>query len=238
MKKIVSFSGGKDSTAMLFKLLDMNYQIDEVVFFNTGWEFPQLHAQVLELKKIYPITILEPRKSFDYWLYKRKVVSKKNGSVRYGYGWPSAFRRWCTSEKTQTISKYLNQKYGSMQYQQYVGFALDEKSRIKNFRHLYPFVDFGMTENDCLLYCYEVGFTWSGLYNYFDRVSCYCCPLQSLNDLRKIRKYFPDLWLKMMKKDSLLFDNRGFHHYKTLHDLESRFTVEDLQMDLFEGVEL
>ena len=35
-KKIVSFSGGKDSTAMLLRLLEENYQVDDIVFFDTG----------------------------------------------------------------------------------------------------------------------------------------------------------------------------------------------------------
>lgn len=32
MKHIVSFSGGKDSTAMLLKMLEDNYEIDEIIF--------------------------------------------------------------------------------------------------------------------------------------------------------------------------------------------------------------
>ncbi|GAI98610.1 unnamed protein product, partial [marine sediment metagenome] len=40
MKYIASFSGGKDSTAMLLRLIKEGWPLDEVVFFDTGWEFP------------------------------------------------------------------------------------------------------------------------------------------------------------------------------------------------------
>jgi 3'-phosphoadenosine 5'-phosphosulfate sulfotransferase (PAPS reductase)/FAD synthetase len=52
MKKIVSFSGGKDSTAMLLRLLEENYQVDDIVFFDTGWEFPEIleHVQKVQEK--------------------------------------------------------------------------------------------------------------------------------------------------------------------------------------------
>jgi len=34
---IVAFSGGKDSTAMLFKMLEHGEKIHSACFFNTGW---------------------------------------------------------------------------------------------------------------------------------------------------------------------------------------------------------
>ena len=39
MKYIASVSFGKDSLAMLLKLIENNYQLDEVVFYDTGMEF-------------------------------------------------------------------------------------------------------------------------------------------------------------------------------------------------------
>ncbi len=35
MKYIVSFSGGKDSTAMLLRMLEENVQVDEILFCDT-----------------------------------------------------------------------------------------------------------------------------------------------------------------------------------------------------------
>ena len=37
----------------------------------------------------------------------------------------------------------------------------------------------------------------------FSRVSCWCCPLQSLEELRKLYRYFPDLWRQLEEWDGL-----------------------------------
>lgn len=43
---IVSLSGGKDSTAMLLMMLERGEDIHSVVFFDTGWEFPEMHEHI------------------------------------------------------------------------------------------------------------------------------------------------------------------------------------------------
>ena len=63
MKYIASFSGGKDSTAMLLKLIEEDWPLDDIVFFDTGWEFPQMldHIDRVEQYIRRPITRLQPR---------------------------------------------------------------------------------------------------------------------------------------------------------------------------------
>jgi 3'-phosphoadenosine 5'-phosphosulfate sulfotransferase (PAPS reductase)/FAD synthetase len=246
MKKIVSFSGGKDSTAMLLRLLEENYQVDDIVFFDTGWEFPEIIKHVQKVQEYIgrEITVLHPARKLTFELLHHDVKTK-DGSKRTGQGWPSPLRRWCTRTKTQTINRYLRQSYGK-QYTTYIGFAADEIKRTgcgnacageeKNgLARLYPLIyEWDMDEAACLQYCYDRGFDWGGLYEHFRRVSCFCCPLQRLGALRKVRRFMPDLWAKMLEWDSLIEPNRGFRGYKTVHDLERRFAAEDLQMDLFE----
>jgi len=41
-KRLVSFSGGKDSTAMLIRMIELNIEIDKIIFADTGLEFPEL----------------------------------------------------------------------------------------------------------------------------------------------------------------------------------------------------
>lgn len=89
----------------------------------------------------------------------------------------------------------------------------------------YPLVDWGMTEADCLVYCKERGFDWDGLYDIFSRVSCWCCPLQSLEELRKLRKHFPDLWEKLREMDKRTW--RQYLKNYSVEQLEVRFALED-----------
>ena len=256
MKHIVSFSGGKDSTAMLLRLLEEGFSVDGIVFFDTGWEFPEIIDHVYQVQDYIgrEIDILYPEVSFNDWMFRRKIKARKGpnkGEVhRIGNGWPSPMRRWCTRQKVNAIDKHVKQKYGKELYQ-YIGFAADEVKRTGcgnacsgeekgGVNRLYPLIfEWDMDEAACLQYCYDRDFYWGGLYEYFRRVSCFCCPLQRIGDLRILRKHFPKLWNRMLEMDaSIPAHNRGFYGYKTVHDLDRRFAAEDRQMDLFEDYEV
>ncbi|MEE0681943.1 MAG: hypothetical protein ACLVML_01360 [Candidatus Gastranaerophilaceae bacterium] len=81
-----------------------------------------------------------------------------------------------------------------------------------------------MTEKDCLSYCYKRGFSWGGLYELFDRVSCWCCPLQGLAELRKLYEHFPDLWRQLEKWDETTW--RQFRADYSVRELAARFDFE------------
>ena len=100
VKNVVSLSGGKDSTALLLMMLEKNIPVHSAVFFDTGWEFPQMHKHIDKLENMIdvPIVRLRPEKSFDYWMYEHQIKSSK-GSI--GCGWPKPFARWCTRTKVR-----------------------------------------------------------------------------------------------------------------------------------------
>ncbi len=51
MEHIVQFSGGKDSTAMLLMMLEKDMPIDEIIFCDTGKEFPQMYEHIEKVQK-------------------------------------------------------------------------------------------------------------------------------------------------------------------------------------------
>lgn len=98
MKHIVSFSGGKDSTAMLLKMIEKNMRIDEIIFCDTGKEFPQMYEHIKKVEQYIkkPIIKLKAEKSFDYYMFEHiKTRGKNKGQA--GYGWASGRCRWCTT---------------------------------------------------------------------------------------------------------------------------------------------
>lgn len=110
--------------------------------------------------------------------------------------------RWGTTEKLNSISRYLKNNYGK-DYKEYIGIASDEIERIKKERNehkILPLVDWGMTEKDCLDYCYEKGYRWIEdgveLYSVLDRVSCWCCANKNKKELENMRLYLPQYYLK------------------------------------------
>ena len=113
---------------------------------------------------------------------------------------------------------------------QIIGLAADEQARLnrehnQNPEHRHPLADWGWTEADCLKYCYDHGFDWGGLYEIFHRGSCWCCPLQSLDELRKLRKHFPDLWAKLLDMEHQTW--RTFRADYSVDELEIRFSFEE-----------
>ncbi|MGN1301799.1 MAG: phosphoadenosine phosphosulfate reductase family protein [Clostridia bacterium] len=232
MKHIVSFSGGKDSTAMLLKMLEEDWTIDEILFCDTGKEFPQMYDHIRKVDKYIKqkynkeIKILKAEKNFEYYMFDHiKTRGKRKGQA--GYGWAIKFGgkgvRWCTSYlKDNVMQKYLNQKYGKGNYKEYIGIAYDEPKRIKQKE--YPLIKWKMTEKDCLKYCYNKGFDWGGLYKEFERVSCWCCPFKNLKELKILYTKFPELWrqLKIMDKRA----NNKFRKDYSIEELEQKFEEE------------
>ena len=232
MKHIVQFSGGKDSTCMLLMMLEHNMPVDEIIFCDTGKEFPGMYEHIAKVEQYIgrAITVLQAEKSFDYYFSEHVKVKGKNKGKK-GYGWASKRIRWCTGMlKQQPTKKYLK-KYS--EYIQYIGIAADEPKRHKNIAKnvIHPLFDWGITEKQALQYCYNRGFDWSSLYEHFRRVSCWCCPLKQLGELRMLRKYYPKLWQELIDMNSRV--EYKFRPDYSIEQLERRFALEDLQQNLF-----
>ena len=75
-------------------------------------------------------------------------------------------------------------------------------------------IPWGITEKMALEYCYEKGFDWGGLYEHFDRLSCWCCLLKNKKELEIIYKDYPELWQEL--KD---MDKRAYNNFKDLFDV-------------------
>lgn len=77
---VVSLSGGKDSTAMLLRMLEEGMPVDIILFCDTGLEFPALyrHLEKLERDIGREITRIRPDRPFEYYFLEHEM-KKKNG---------------------------------------------------------------------------------------------------------------------------------------------------------------
>ncbi|MFR5875286.1 MAG: phosphoadenosine phosphosulfate reductase family protein [Eubacterium sp.] len=226
-KYVVSLSGGKDSTAMLLRLIEEKCPIDYIIFCDTGLEFPQMYEHIDKLEKYIgrPIIRLKPEHDFEYYFFIYHPKRKNPELEKYdGMSWGGPRNRWCTAMlKKRVLDAYFKDLKKDYEIIEYIGIAADEPHRVKDA--CYPLVEWNMTEKDCLAYCYERGFTWSGLYEIFHRVSCWCCPLQSLDELRKLRKHFPELWQQLEFWDKNTW--RTFKPGYSVQALNVRFDFEE-----------
>ena len=238
---VPSFSGGKDSTYLVLRLHELGIKMADIVYFDTGWEFPHMDAHIAQVEGIIKqkITRLIPRESFDF-LFAQKVRARSTKYSFTGYGWPSASRRWCTGQKQRAMDAYtkaLTWKGFALPVIQCIGYAADEpkrvekhsKTRLSRFQGFeYPMMAWGVTEAQALEYCKERGLFWDGLYDIFDRVSCWCCPLGGISRAEKVYHHFPELWQRMLEMESWLPEQyRSYAGKHTVSDLDRRFSEEN-----------
>ena len=239
MSYIASISYGKDSLKMLDVIKSRGLPLDRIITVDV-WatdtilaEFPE----VTEFKKKMDIYIKEKygievehlyarypdgtKMTYESEFYREFASGKNKGKM---YGFPIQRGNWCNSRLKMSAKKGAT-KTGDIEY---VGIAYDEKKRHKILSEtkIAPLVDFGIDEDLCGLHCKYEGIL-SPTYESSYRDGCWFCHNQSLNQLRHLRKKYPEYWNILLgwDKDSpTTFKADG----KTVHDYDNRFVQEDL----------
>ncbi len=212
---------------MLLRLLEEDYPLDVVVFYDTRMEFDSIYRikdRVVPILAQHGIEFVElyPSEPFLYSMLERRVKYRTKNGFHYGYGWCGGSCRWGTTAKLQAIKKYKESLCDDVT--DYVGIAADEPQRFckaKAEGKRLPLVEWEMTEADCLEYCHSRGYFWEerslypdtetiDLYDILDRVSCWCCANKNLKELRNIYLYLPHLYLPQ--------------YWSKLEDLQVRIT--------------
>ncbi len=230
---VVNLSGGKDSTAMLLKMLEVGYPVNDIITFITGMEFDEQLEHLKLLEKREGITIQrikispDPKQTFIFDMLYRKVKAK-DGRVRSGYGFPSHFNRWCTARYKRDLSARYARELSVQGYQlfNYIGIAYDERQRKRDA--IYPLIDWKWSEKDCLDYCYSRGYDFGGLYKKFKRISCWCCPLQCMSDFQTLFEEYSDKWKELQEWQKIRPDfPYKVNPDRTIAELEECFKKKD-----------
>lgn len=244
MYHIASCSFGKDSLAMILRLIEENKPLDEVVFYDAGMEFEAIYKvrnKILPLlaEKGIKYTELKPDRPFMYDMLEKPIESKQKGKHN-GYGWCGGVCRWGTMFKQKALDEYAEKKNAIV----YIGIAYDEPNRlakeIKPYK-IHPLVDWQMTEGDCLTYCYSKGFDWVengiDLYSILDRVSCWCCCNKNKKELYNIWRYLPQYWERLKELQSKIdrpmkkFQNKQYGFYGNVFDMEKVFKESEVKQN-------
>lgn len=194
-KIIASTSFGKDSTAMLHLMLAKGEQIDELIYFESGWDFPQMEDHIALVEKNTGIKTIRVR----YYRHFNEMLGL--------WGWPHPKGGWCVRNKINTCNKAFRGLKGTVEC---IGFTTDEWSRTsrpelqkKKWQVRFPLIEYGFSEKDALAYCKSLGYHWDGLYDIFNRVSCFCCPKAGKKRIEQLQVHFPKLYLEYLKMDKI-----------------------------------
>ncbi len=143
-------------------------------------------------------------------------------------GFPVSFTRkgtWCTHLKTRFLDGPTAR--GGKNIVEYLGIAADEPKRFGqlNDRKRAPLVEFGIEEGLCGLHCQYEGILGPA-YDTGCRDGCWFCRNQGVNQLRLLRRDYPELWALLLKWD--VDSPVNFHaDGHTVHDFDKRFQMED-----------
>ena len=178
MKYIASCSFGKDSLAMIIKIMELGLPLDEVVYCEVmatptlSGEFPEMVDFVQQAEKVlkeeYNIEVkrIKADISFEEQFYQSKRKGKFVGTY---YGFPMTLKAWCNDRlKMKPIDTYFKSQGEHIRY---IGLAYDEPKRLarleKNERA--PLAELGITEKMAFEICKENNLL-SPLYSKFERL--------------------------------------------------------------------
>lgn len=228
MHHVLSLSYGKDSLACLGAIKKLNLPIDRAV-----------HCKVMATKDI-PAD-LPPMMEFkakadkiikDRWgitvehitadVCYEDIFYRYNKNKSHIYGFPCIKGAWCNSRlKVNALNKAL--KGADCVY---IGIAIDEPNRLHRLSNnkISPLVLAEWTEQDCYNWC-EKNNLLSPIYTTSARGGCWFCHNQPVDQLRLLRKKYPEYWAMLLRwdKDSPI----TFKPSHTLQDFEERFSLED-----------
>ena len=183
---IVSFSGGKDSTAtadIVVKALGNPYVTH--LFGNTTLEFPTTFEYADRYRKSHPMAEFRVAQNTDQNFYE---VCKEIGP-------PARMMRWCCSMfKTGPITRILSRKFGNRQILTFYGIRKNESVSRSKYSRVTENTEnvkiqkqsvaspvFYWKDIDIWLYILAENVDFNEAYRLgYDRVGCWCCPNNNL----------------------------------------------------------
>lgn len=208
MKRFLSWSGGKDSSASIALCYEKKIPLDGIVFSEVMFDISRgISGEDPEhIKWVYEtaIPIIESmgykvivlRSKLDYLcnfntVFRRSRVPERNGKK---HGWLLGGRCLANRLKVDPIRSFLK---SVGEYQQIIGIAADEQERLKpNQRSV--LLESRVIEADTYPICRKYNLL-SPKYEEEDRGGCWFCPNSSIEDFARLAKNHPELWAELEK---------------------------------------
>lgn len=235
---VASLSYGKDSLAMLHVITDvLHWQLDRIITADV-WatdtipadlppmvEFKAKADEIIKQRWGIEVEHFSADHSYQDEFYYIKHKSKYREHQDTIYGFPMQRCAWCNWHLKLTALR--NAEKASKDAITYLGIAFDEPQRLAKLdeNHISPLAEAKWTEQMCREWC-EQNDLLSPIYTTATRGGCWFCHNQGVDQLRQLRKNYPDLWALLLKWD--LDSPVTFHaDGRTVHDFDRRFAAED-----------
>lgn len=249
MQYVLSLSYGKDSLACLGAIEKLGWPLNRIVHAEVlatdtipadlppMVEFKRKADAIIKVRwgievEHYSASNIDGEKrdkvTYQDGFYHVLKRGKKIGSIK---GFPMRKGPWCQKLKLNPFDAISDSDGKAVIY---LGIAADEPGRfgILNDSKKSPLKELGWTEANCRRWCEENGLL-SPIYTNAARGGCWFCHNQSVDQLRRLRHEYPELWALLLKWDSdspVTFKSpsgRKGSVGHTVHDFDRRFQLED-----------
>lgn len=252
MKRYISWSGGKDSSASIALCYEKGIHLDgvvmsEVVFDhsrNISGENPKHIKRVYEVAKPtiekmgYPVIIVRDKE--DYLSLFNHLITKSKEVDRIGKkrGW--LIGGMCVANDRLKM-RPLREFFKSVgECEQIVGIALDEPMRLERI-HAKPYTwsileREGVVESETYDICRKYNLL-SPTYQMRSRGGCWFCPNCEVKEFANFAKEYPELWEELEKlshTENLV--SQGFKYGRTFDSVNREVQAINNQMSLFDYI--
>lgn len=203
-RHVLGLSGGKDSAALAVWMRDHHPELNiEYFFTDTGEELLEVYEFLGRLEGYLgkPITRLNPRRDFQFWLRE------------YNHFLPSPQTRWCTRQlKLAPFEQWIRPwlAAGDTVFS-YVAIRADEEyregysSRAQNLIIKFPFRESGIDKSGVIDILESSGVGYPKYYKWRSRSGCTFCFFQQKIEWVRLKERHPDAFenAKKLEKDAL-----------------------------------
>lgn len=220
-RHVLSFSGGKDSTALGVYLLQNYPELAkrlEIVFCDTGVELPETYDYIRRFETLLGVEVTRIN------ALEMLGIEEKRGRTPfdvileeyYGHYLPGPQMRWCTRAlKIKPFEAYI----GNERAYSYIGIRAEERrsgyqgsehpaaqpvgteggkpvvfSERQNILPVYPFKEDGLILEDIHELLEESGLGLPDYYEWRSRSGCYFCFYQQVGEWQGLKERHPDLF--------------------------------------------
>ena len=199
---MLAYGGGTNSTALLIELIKRNYNIDYVLFSDTGAERPDTYQHVkhmddwLKSKGHNGITTLK------YYTKDGKHQTLEDDCHKYkrlpslAYGFKGCSQKY----KRSPQEKFMNNNSNAIAHwktgkkiTKILGYDADEPHRAKftednKYLFWYPLIEWDMGREECIDVIKSENIKLPG------KSSCFFCPAMKWKEIKKLSTCYPDLF--------------------------------------------
>ncbi len=261
MKHIVSWSGGKDSTATIILAHENGLPIDLIIISLVWFDRNrQIYGEYPEhIKWIFEYAI----PLFESWGYNVEIVSSEKDYMREFYrtvekskvtdrvgkrcDFPLGGMCYMNHNKVRPIEKRLRQLAKGEDYKEYVGIAIDEPKRLERLHEKQGKISllekYGYTEIMAREKCEQYGLL-SPIYNISYRGGCWFCPNQRILSLAYLKTNHPELWNELEQlsqvpnkvSDNFVYDESFAEIDKKVDEYILRQKTAPIQLTIFDMI--